>query len=41
MLVPGCASFDMFSGFEQRGQIFREAVRALALAGAAKQEAAA
>ncbi|MDX1933573.1 MAG: UDP-N-acetylmuramoyl-L-alanine--D-glutamate ligase [Capsulimonadales bacterium] len=29
MLVPGCASFDMFSGFEERGQVFREAVRAL------------
>jgi UDP-N-acetylmuramoylalanine--D-glutamate ligase len=41
MLVPGCASFDMFTGFEQRGQIFRDAVRALAFAGAAKQEAAA
>jgi hypothetical protein len=26
MLVPGCASFDMFSGFEERGQVFREAV---------------
>jgi UDP-N-acetylmuramoylalanine--D-glutamate ligase len=29
MLVPGCASFDMFSGFEERGAIFREAVREL------------
>jgi UDP-N-acetylmuramoylalanine--D-glutamate ligase len=29
MLVPGCASFDMFSGFEHRGQVFRDAVRAL------------
>ncbi|GAB4465600.1 MAG: UDP-N-acetylmuramoyl-L-alanine--D-glutamate ligase [Armatimonadaceae bacterium] len=29
MLVPGCASFDMFSGFEQRGQVFRDAVRQL------------
>lgn len=29
MLVPGCASFDMFAGFEQRGQVFRDAVRAL------------
>jgi UDP-N-acetylmuramoylalanine--D-glutamate ligase len=28
LLVPGCASFDMFTGFEQRGQVFREAVRA-------------
>jgi len=29
MLAPGCASFDMFTGFEQRGQVFRDAVRAL------------
>jgi len=28
MLVPGCASFDMFTGFEQRGQVFRDAVKA-------------
>ena len=27
MLVPGCASFDMFASFEQRGQVFRDAVR--------------
>jgi UDP-N-acetylmuramoylalanine--D-glutamate ligase len=33
MLVPGCASFDMFSGFEERGAVFREAVRALEGAG--------
>ncbi len=26
LLVPGFASFDMFTGFEQRGQVFREAV---------------
>jgi len=26
LLVPGFASFDMFSGFEQRGQAFRAAV---------------
>jgi UDP-N-acetylmuramoylalanine--D-glutamate ligase len=30
MLVPGCASFDMFTGFEHRGQVFREAVKELA-----------
>ena len=30
MLVPGCASFDMFTGFENRGQVFRDAVKALA-----------
>ncbi|MBC8102597.1 MAG: UDP-N-acetylmuramoyl-L-alanine--D-glutamate ligase [Cytophagales bacterium] len=29
MLVPGCASFDMFTGFEQRGQVFRDAVKRL------------
>lgn len=29
MLVPGCASFDMFTGFEQRGQVFRDAVAGL------------
>lgn len=27
MLVPGCASFDRFTSFEQRGQIFRDTVR--------------
>ena len=26
LLIPGFASFDMFSGFEQRGQVFRDAV---------------
>lgn len=30
MLSPGCASFDMFSDFEHRGQVFKEAVRKLA-----------
>lgn len=29
MLSPGCASFDMFSNFEQRGDIFKEAVKSL------------
>ncbi len=29
MLIPGCASFDMFTGFEHRGQVFRDAVVAL------------
>jgi UDP-N-acetylmuramoylalanine--D-glutamate ligase len=29
MLIPGCASFDMFTGFEHRGQVFRDSVRAL------------
>lgn len=29
LLAPACASFDMFSGFEHRGQIFVESVEAL------------
>jgi UDP-N-acetylmuramoylalanine--D-glutamate ligase len=29
LLSPGCASFDMFSGYEQRGEKFIEAVRGL------------
>jgi UDP-N-acetylmuramoylalanine--D-glutamate ligase len=29
MLSPGCASFDMFSDFQARGDAFRQAVRAL------------
>ncbi len=29
VLTPGCASFDMFNSFEHRGQVFKEAVKAL------------
>jgi UDP-N-acetylmuramoylalanine--D-glutamate ligase len=27
MLAPVCASFDMYANFEERGQVFRDAVR--------------
>jgi UDP-N-acetylmuramoylalanine--D-glutamate ligase len=30
LLSPACASFDMFTGYEHRGQVFSAAVRALA-----------
>ena len=30
MLSPGCASFDMFDDFEDRGRSFKEAVRKVA-----------
>ena len=29
LLSPACASFDMFSGYQQRGQLFADAVEAL------------
>jgi UDP-N-acetylmuramoylalanine--D-glutamate ligase len=29
LLSPACASFDMFRDFEQRGDVFRQAVRDL------------
>ena len=30
LLAPACASFDMFKGFEERGDVFKAAVRRLA-----------
>ena len=32
LLSPACASFDMFTGYEQRGRVFCEAVDQLAQA---------
>jgi UDP-N-acetylmuramoylalanine--D-glutamate ligase len=33
LLAPACASFDMFSSFEHRGRVFKDAVRDLGLSG--------
>ena len=30
LLSPACASFDMFKGYDHRGEVFMAAVRALA-----------
>ncbi len=32
LLAPACASFDMFTGFEHRGRVFKEAVNGLRIA---------
>lgn len=33
MLSPGCASFDMFANFQERGEVFRRAVKQLEAGG--------
>jgi UDP-N-acetylmuramoylalanine--D-glutamate ligase len=40
LLAPACASFDMFTGFEQRGEVFKSAVNDLVVeAGVNRQSA--
>jgi UDP-N-acetylmuramoylalanine--D-glutamate ligase len=41
LLAPACASFDMFTGFEQRGRAFKEAVTSLQLSAVSGQQKAA
>jgi UDP-N-acetylmuramoylalanine--D-glutamate ligase len=30
VLAPACSSFDQFTGYEQRGRVFKELVKGLA-----------
>ena len=30
LLAPGCSSYDMFSNFEERGEVFRHAAKRIA-----------
>lgn len=38
LFAPACSSFDMFSSFEQRGKVFKEAVRALEISRSGNHE---